>query len=90
MHHFQKADAQQHNEAMSKAEIKDRKKHIKSLNKLINKYRIDKLRDGIHEDIEETKEHIDYTLEAPRQLEADILHFIEEIQVDHEETLKEG
>jgi Na+/phosphate symporter len=90
MLHFQKADAQQHDEAMSKAEIKERKKHIKSLNKLINKYRIDKLRDSIHEDIEETKEHIDYTLEAPRQLTEDILQFAEEIQIEHEETLKEG
>ena len=58
---------------MTKAEIKDRKKHLKSLNKLINKYRIDKLRDEIHEDIEETKEHIDYTLEAPRKLVEEIL-----------------
>jgi len=38
----------------------ERQKYLKSLNKQIRKFCVNTLRDNIHDDIEETKDHCDY------------------------------
>ena len=57
---FEKEEAEQFNEGITEKEQKNREKYIKSLNKQIRKFCINKLRDEIHEDIEETKENNEY------------------------------
>lgn len=38
----------------------ERKKYLRSLNKQVKKYNVDHIRDDIHLDIEETKDHCEY------------------------------
>lgn len=74
---FEKEEADNHNTALSVKDDAERKKYIKSLNKQIKKYCINKLRDDIHLDIEENKDHIEYQTEQPRNLVDEVLKFVE-------------
>lgn len=63
---------------------------MRSLNKQIKKYCINKLRDDVHLDIEETKDHIEYVTEQPRNLVDEVLKFVNGMTEMHNDVLEEG
>lgn len=66
MLNFEDEEREVHSQTVDAKEMAERQKYMKSLNKQIQKFCVDTLRDTVHQDIEETKDHCEYATDNSR------------------------